>query len=60
MRGIFSDCQIVLTGNETYPDFHTRGWMSITVDMISLRGRDKKWFLDGYASSVQLIARMLL
>ena len=42
MGGIFSDREVVVTRNKTYPDFHTSGWMLMIVDVIFVDGRDKK------------------
>ena len=42
MGGIFSYRQIVVTGNKESPDFHTSGWMSMTVDMTLVSEKDKK------------------
>ena len=53
MGGLFTDNQIVLVGNKTYPGFHIPSWMSMTIDETSIGRRDKKWFLIGSASSVQ-------
>ena len=41
MEGIFNDRQIVMTENKTYLDFHTASWMSITIDVTFVGGRDK-------------------
>ena len=40
MGGTFSDRLIVVTGNKESLDFHTSGWMSMTVDMTSVSGKD--------------------
>ena len=51
MGDVFTDRKIIVTGNKTYPDFHTFGWMSMIVDVTSVGGRNKKWFLDGSVSN---------
>ena len=42
MEGLFTDCQVVVTGSKAYSDFHTPGWMSMTVDVTSACRIDKK------------------
>ena len=42
-----------MTGNKESLDFHTPGWMSMTVDMIFISVKDKKWFLSKTALGIQ-------
>ena len=38
-------------GNEESLDFHTSGWMLMTLDMTSVSERDKKWIPSKFVSS---------
>ena len=42
-----------MTKNKESKDFHTLSWMSMTVDVNPISGKDKKWFLSKSASSIQ-------
>ena len=47
-------------GNKESLDFYTLGWMSMTVDMTTISGKGKKWFLNKFASNIQRTTRILL